>query len=976
MFWRYLVARSFTAPIVGTLLFVLDRLLLAQDTSPLSLVAGVTLFAGYWLLAFLLCALGALPAGAWALTKKYDRPHIFAWLPAIVFGLLTGFLFYAASSELTRGEWVSRQSFAPALKYGSMVAGILGTIVIGRFFWGEEDSQGRRRWITPSVAALLALLITIANAKVLPGLYLTIHLAMFFYAALLLVLATTRLLDIVITEIQNKLIKAASIASAVLTITSVVAAILLASKNQSALVLSSTVAAQIVPVVFPASRKIVEEELASMDVKHAKSQDDYPKNPEAVSKFLNGKRDWNILFVIVDTLRADTLPPARKPGQAHAQPGDTPYLDSFISNSYRFRATYSQASRTKRSLPPTFRSVEAHEDPEHVGVALGEQIAQLGLNPIAIIPQYFFQPHAEEAQGLLIGFEKATVYEKDKANDLMPLVKDTLEGSKNQQFFGWLHFYNMHDPYADRPLTAKDGSPAEQYRMSLKWLDGQMQRLDGVLKETGLADNTVVIFTADHGENLGGPDGRISHGKTIREREVRVPLVIHIPGHQGKEIDQTVGNLDILPTTFDLLGLPPSPNHRGHSLLPLLAGVAPKKANAYYFENGAGDEVGVAIGSHKLVHEKKGKFFHHYNVDTDPRESRDIYNPSSPVDRQLLSAMLHKNPALFNSELGNPKVKQLLIKRLREVDAKTAPSSELDLLLSLASLSKDKEATAECERIFNSAKDLNVELLVIRRLFKGDQARWGKILGKRLEKSFGQPVEKKLVEGLARQGQGDFEHALIGKRLSAIVKNQSPKEWLPYLNLIAPWKKPGQHYVAPLSEMFSVYSAAPAENQSVEVLAALLEVANSITVDKNKQPVDEMFPFIRPAMGTTDPAVAVKAIRFLAKHKDPEAAALMKNLLVDKTRDVRILNALLIGVADLEGPNAAATIMEHGKSRLLTVEAARVLGRIGNPEAIPWLTDVQQNHYNQFTREQARAAIEKINKANPQKKVGPLFCSS
>src|SRR5690606_30888844 len=128
----------------------------------------------------------------------------------------------------------------------------------------------------------------------------------------------------------------------------------------SELALGSRTAALIVPLI-PMPSHVIWQELARM-VERDEARVDAPDAKEAVDRLLGGRRDYNVLLVIVDTLRADALLPARGEGQPFAQDGDTPFLDAWLSKSFRFRRAYSQASRTRRSLPPTFRSLEASED--------------------------------------------------------------------------------------------------------------------------------------------------------------------------------------------------------------------------------------------------------------------------------------------------------------------------------------------------------------------------------------------------------------------------------------------------------------------------------------------------------------------------------------------------------------------------------------------------------------------------------------
>jgi len=104
------------------------------------------------------------------------------------------------------------------------------------------------------------------------------------------------------------------------------------------------------------------------------------------------------------------------------------------------------------------------------------------------------------------------------------------------------------------------------------------------LEDLGLADNTLVIVTADHGEVMsaahecfsaivGQPCG-FNHSLTLYNDELHVPLAIRLPGQiePGRVVDAPVSHADLGPTILDLLGLPPEPRHGGRSQRAVLQG--------------------------------------------------------------------------------------------------------------------------------------------------------------------------------------------------------------------------------------------------------------------------------------------------------------------------------------------------------------------------------------------------------------------
>lgn len=110
------------------------------------------------------------------------------------------------------------------------------------------------------------------------------------------------------------------------------------------------------------------------------------------------------------------------------------------------------------------------------------------------------------------------------------------------------------------------------YYAATTFMDAQVGRVLDALEELGLAEDTIVVFTSDHGFMLG------EHGQWMKnilwEPSARVPLIVRVPGRgktAGKRSPRTVELLDIYPTLVELAGLPGYARNEGKSLTPLLA---------------------------------------------------------------------------------------------------------------------------------------------------------------------------------------------------------------------------------------------------------------------------------------------------------------------------------------------------------------------------------------------------------------------
>ena len=109
------------------------------------------------------------------------------------------------------------------------------------------------------------------------------------------------------------------------------------------------------------------------------------------------------------------------------------------------------------------------------------------------------------------------------------------------------------------------------YLASISWVDWNVGRVLAELDRLGLRENTIVVFMADHGYQLG-EKGKWSKAGSLFEMGTRVPFIISAPGMSGNGTSCTriVESLDVYPTLVELCGLPRQPENEGKSLVPLL----------------------------------------------------------------------------------------------------------------------------------------------------------------------------------------------------------------------------------------------------------------------------------------------------------------------------------------------------------------------------------------------------------------------
>lgn len=193
------------------------------------------------------------------------------------------------------------------------------------------------------------------------------------------------------------------------------------------------------------------------------------------------------------------------------------------------------------------------------------------------------------------------------------------------------------DPPAD--LTARQRKQWNYQRFMAHFLgtlraqDDNIGRLLDFLEHNGLADNTIVVYTTDHGFFLG------DHGwfdkRFMYEQALRVPWMIRCPGQQGRGSvrSEWVVNVDNAPTVLDLVGLPVPPQMQGMSLAPLLRGQALPEARSsmyyHYYEFGpphwVAPHYGIRTDRYKLISYYNRNEWELFDLQKDPDEMDNLF---------------------------------------------------------------------------------------------------------------------------------------------------------------------------------------------------------------------------------------------------------------------------------------------------------------------------------------------------------------
>jgi arylsulfatase A-like enzyme len=240
-----------------------------------------------------------------------------------------------------------------------------------------------------------------------------------------------------------------------------------------------------------------------------------------------------------------------------------------------------------------------------------------------------------------------TMYNPDDM-ELAPRFENELE-NKPPEFIRWV---KQNQKY----VTEKELKiyMAHLYGL-ISLVDDNVGKICKALKEAGTYDNTIIIFTCDHGD-FSGKYGILGKSWCMDECLVRTHLVVSHPEHRkscGQKIDALVENVDILPTILDYAGIKQHGRMQGKSFMPVILGEKEKtKEEVYaYNEHHTSDahlhQTMIRKGKWKLVqsHNFKGEL---YNLEEDPAEATNLID--NPVCKEIINGLREK---ILTWHIGN-----------------------------------------------------------------------------------------------------------------------------------------------------------------------------------------------------------------------------------------------------------------------------------------------------------------------------------
>ena len=401
----------------------------------------------------------------------------------------------------------------------------------------------------------------------------------------------------------------------------------------------------------------------------------------------------NIVLITVDALRPDHL------GCYGYERETSPALDAIAEEGVVFTQAISSSAWTSPGVLSLLTSLHVPTHGVDIrGKTLDPKVVTLpdllvangyvapDLTYLTSIPNFLnlgFQPYPGKIRDAALGDE---------------ILMRWLREHREEPFFVYYHYRDVHLPYDpsapyDRMFTPegydRPGFVREKVRIVREevtipagsvgfdvgdrdWVrglyDGAVREMDDTflrpllrtLEEIGLRDNTLLIVTADHGEELLD-HGFVGHASTslsstLYDELIRIPLIMYWPKRlpSGLRIENQVQILDVMPTVLDLLGIPAPEGGQGRSLVPLIRGDAVEAERPAFCETSPGGYQStpelfeirvrcVRTPSWKLLytHAPQGHTYRLYDLLADPEEKRDA-GPDHPDLMADLKATLHR----------------------------------------------------------------------------------------------------------------------------------------------------------------------------------------------------------------------------------------------------------------------------------------------------------------------------------------------
>ena len=319
-----------------------------------------------------------------------------------------------------------------------------------------------------------------------------------------------------------------------------------------------------------------------LEVRFGSDADRRPTGSADDIERLAERDDLNVLFILIDTLRADHL------GSYGYERDTSPELDRLAAGGVRFDRHMAQSSWTKCSMASLWTGLYPartgitrydHVIPEQAELP-AEIFQQAGFRTVGLYRNGWVAPTFGFDQGFevyihpasravrrSIRIENQTLTSKSTDEDTIAAALEFLRVHGHERWFLYLHLMDVHEYLYDEESALFGGSYGDIYDNSIRWTDRVIRVLMAHLADQGHSEDTLVVITSDHGEAFR-ERGLEGHARSVYRETTEVPFILSFPFRlePGIVFEARTRNVDVWPTVLDLLGLRSPADQDGRSL--------------------------------------------------------------------------------------------------------------------------------------------------------------------------------------------------------------------------------------------------------------------------------------------------------------------------------------------------------------------------------------------------------------------------
>ena len=457
------------------------------------------------------------------------------------------------------------------------------------------------------------------------------------------------------------------------------------------------------PEISPLAREIPENGIDD-NCEGGDAQKPKPVEPSPVQAEVKEVKRWNVLFILVDTLRANHL------DLYGYQRPTMPKLKEFSNDAVVFERAFAHAPRTPFSIPSVLigrypSRIAWKERFANYSILLDEnetmfeRFKSAGWRTEAVSAHWYFGE--KKAVNLNQGLDRwdnegeLSVSESNTQSEaagisrrLIERMRTLSEGGEAQPFFLFAHYFAPHGRYMGHRIRCKQSKnychveprckehPTQcefgdekdksvdrlknKYDSELAYVDIHLGDVFAAYQSLGLAKNTIVVVTSDHGEAFNDRKPKaLFHGRSVYNEELHVPLIIKTPTSEAQRRDEIVGLVDLSPTLSSLTGAPRGVVD-GLSLSGLLTKSTEASEDDQIFKDRVlfleqlpypGHQVHMIAGidgsGYKLIRNLTDSTWSLFDLNSDWSEAKNLWTAEETKDSQSTGAQLRQALSQF-----------------------------------------------------------------------------------------------------------------------------------------------------------------------------------------------------------------------------------------------------------------------------------------------------------------------------------------